>query len=126
MTDKRLTAIVADDDPYLREMLRLLLRSDHYEVVGEAPNGEVAVQLCKRLRPDVALVDINMPIKDGLAVLEELKTLELPVRVVMISAEATLDKVKLAIDKGATGFIVKPFRSGTVLDELRHCLQRAQ
>ena len=124
MPAKRLTAVIADDDQYLRELLRLLLRSDVYDVVGEASNGESATELCKRLLPDVTLLDINMPVKDGLAVLDELTTAKYPGKVVMMSAEATLDRVKLAIEKGAAGFIVKPFNSGTVLDELRLCLQK--
>jgi two-component system, chemotaxis family, chemotaxis protein CheY len=123
MPDRRLKIVIADDDAFLREMLRVLLRSDDYDVVGEAPNGEVALELCTRLRPDIALLDINMPVKDGLAVLDALKGSNSPSRVVMMSAEATLDKVKLAVEKGAAGFIVKPFTSGTVLEELRDRLK---
>ena len=124
MNNKRTSVVIADDDPYLRGLLRLLLRSDEYDVVGEAADGEAALELCKRLRPAVVLLDINMPSKDGLAVLDELNTTKYAGKVVMISAEATLDKVKLAVQKGAAGFIVKPFNSGTVLDELRICLQK--
>ena len=126
MAERRLTIVIADDDPYLREVLRLLLRGDEYDVVGEAANGEVALDICRRLRPDVALLDINMPIKDGLTVLDELKAGKSPSRVVMMSGEATLDKVQLAVAKGAAGFIVKPFKVGTLLDELRDRLRRPQ
>jgi two-component system chemotaxis response regulator CheY len=122
--EKRLSIVIADDDPFLREMLRLLLRTDVYDVIGEASNGAVAFDLCKKLRPDVALLDVNMPVKDGLAVLEELKALNSPSQVVMMSTEATLDRVKLAVAKGAQGFIVKPFTAGSVLNELRDRLQR--
>ena len=124
MREKRLTAVIADDDAYLREMLRLLLRSDIYDVVGEASNGDTAVELCKRLQPAVTLLDINMPGKDGLAVLDELNTAKYRGKIVIMSAEATLDRVKLAVEKGAAGFIVKPFNSGKVLDELQLCLQK--
>ncbi|MEO8628837.1 MAG: response regulator [Betaproteobacteria bacterium] len=126
MAERRLTIVIADDDPYLREVLRLLLRGDEYEVVGEAANGEVALDLCRTLRPDVALLDINMPIKDGLTVRDELKAGKNPSRVVMMSGEATVDKVQLALAKGAAGFIVKPFKVGTLLDELRDRLRRPQ
>lgn len=124
MSKRRLTAAIADDDPYLRELLRVLLRSDIFDVVGEASKGDAAVELCTRLRPVVTLLDINMPVKDGLAVLDDLKAAGYPGKVVMISAEATLDRIKLAIEKGAVGFIVKPFKPGKVLDELRLCLQK--
>jgi two-component system chemotaxis response regulator CheY len=80
VSEKRQTIVIADDDAFLREMLRLLLRSDDYEVIGEAANGAVAFDLCRKLRPDVALLDINMPVKDGLSVLEELKSLNCPSR----------------------------------------------
>ena len=124
MNDKRASVVIVDDDPYLRGLLRLLLRSDEYDVVGEAADGEAALELCNRLRPAVVLLDINMPNKDGLEVLDELNAIRFAGKVVLISAEATLDKVKLAVQKGAAGFIVKPFNSGTVLDELRICLQK--
>jgi two-component system chemotaxis response regulator CheY len=124
MNDKRTSVVIADDDSYMRGLLRLLLRSDKYDVVGEAANGEAALELCHRLRPAVVLLDINMPNKDGLEVLDELNAMRYAGKVVLISAEATLDKVKLSVQKGAAGFIVKPFNSGTVLDELRICLQR--
>src|SRR5690349_11042930 len=120
------TIVIADDDAFIRGMLRLLLRSGDYDVVGEAANGKVALDMCKRLRPDVALLDINMPVMDGLAVLQELSALSGRTKIVVVSGEATLDKVQLAMSKGAVGFIVKPFRTGTVLDELRTCLQRAE
>ena len=124
MNNKRTSVVIVDDDPYMRGVLRLLLRSDAYEVVGEAADGEAALELCSRLRPAVVLLDINMPNKDGLEVLDELNMAKYAGKVVLISAEATLDKVKLAVEKGAAGFIVKPFNSGTVLNELRICLQR--
>jgi two-component system chemotaxis response regulator CheY len=125
MNNKRTSVVIVDDDPYMRGVLRLMLRSDEYEVVGEAADGEAALGLCNRLRPSVVLLDSNMPNKDGLEVLDELKTAKYAGKVVLISGEATLHKVKLAVQKGAAGFIVKPFNSGTVLDELRICLQKA-
>ena len=124
MDDKRTSIIIADDDSYMRGLLRLLLRSDEYDVVGEAADGEAALDLCSRLHPAVILLDINMPDKDGLQVLDDLNAAKYGGKVVLISGEATLDKVKLAVQKGAAGFIVKPFNSGTVLDELRICLQK--
>ena len=124
MNNKRTSVLIADDDSYIRGVLRLLLRSDEYEVVGEAADGEAALELCSRLRPAVVLLDINMPNKDGLEVLDELNAAKYSGKVVLISADATLDKVQLSVQKGAAGFIVKPFNSGTVLDELRMCLQK--
>lgn len=124
MNNKRTSVLIADDDSYIRGVLRLLLRSDEYEVVGEAADGEAALELCSRLRPAVVLLDINMPNKDGLEVLDELNAAKYSGKVVLISADATLDKVQLSVQKRAAGFIVKPFNSGTVLDELRMCLQK--
>lgn len=124
MNNKRTSVVIADDDSYMRGLLRLLLRSDEYDVVGEAADGEAALDLCNRWRPALVLLDINMPNKDGLEVLDELNAVRYAGKVVLISGEATLDKVKLAVQKGAAGFIVKPFNSGTVLDELRICLQK--
>ena len=69
---KKPSAIVVDDDEMMLEMLKFILRSEHYPLVGEASNGQDAIALCARKKPGLVLLDINMPKMDGLQVLEEI------------------------------------------------------
>ena len=120
---KKTSAVVVDDDSMMREMLKLILRSDSYSVIGEASNGKDAISLCERLSPDLVLLDINMPKMDGLQALEEIRKVCPSAKVVMVSADATMDKVSEAVQKGAVGFVVKPLNSASVLDRISICLK---
>jgi two-component system chemotaxis response regulator CheY len=116
---------IADDDMMIRSLLRLILREDGYNVVGEAATGEGIVDNCKHARPEVLLLDINMPGADGLQVLEKIRVAQPEVKVIMISADATLERVTEALQKGASGFIVKPFNAAKVLDDISNALRKS-
>lgn len=120
---KKLSVVVVDDDSMMREMLKLIMRSDAYSVVGEAANGADAIALCARLQPGLVLLDINMPKMDGLQALEEVRKVSPSSIVVMVSAEATMDKVSEAVRKGAAGFVVKPLNAASVLDRVSVCIR---
>ena len=75
---------IADDDMMIRSLLRLILREDGYNVVGEAATGEGIVDDCKDTHPEVLLLDINMPGADGLQVLEKIRVAQPEVKVIMI------------------------------------------
>lgn len=120
---KTRTVVVVDDDGMMRQMLKLILQSENYRVVGEAANGEDAIALCARLSPDLVLLDINMPIMDGMQALEEIRNSIPAARVMMVSSEATLDRVGEAIKKGASGFVVKPIKAASVLDRIESCFK---
>jgi len=117
------SVLVVDDDSLMREMLKAILRSENYQVAGEASNGEGAIELCAKLKPDMMLLDINMPKMDGLQVLEAIRQTHPAVKVIMVSAEATMDKVTEAIGKGAAGFVVKPLNAARVLDSIGNCIK---
>ena len=117
------SVLVVDDDSMMREMLKLILRSEEYKIAGEASNGHDAVVLSVDLKPDLVLLDINMPKMDGLQALEEIRKANPEAMVMMVSAHATMDKVKEAIDKGAIGFIVKPLNPASVLDRIKRCIK---
>jgi two-component system chemotaxis response regulator CheY len=125
MEKNQYSLLIADDDTFIRETLRILLRDSEFNVIGEASHGDIAFDLCKSLRPRLVLLDINMPGKDGLAVLEQVQALKIHTQFIMISADATLDKVKRALALGALGFLVKPLKPGKVLDEIQKCFERA-
>jgi two-component system, chemotaxis family, chemotaxis protein CheY len=120
---KKATIVVVDDDSMMREMLKLMLRSESYSVIGEASNGEEAILLCERFRPGVVLLDINMPKMDGLQALEAIRQVSPATIVIMVSSDATMEKVSEAIKQGASGFVVKPFNSASVLDRVAKCIK---
>ncbi len=114
---------IADDSLFVRRMLRELLSSEtDINVVGEAKDGEEAVKLVKNLKPDVLLLDIIMPNKDGLSALEEIMQ-ENPIPVVVFSALTKKDANTTfeALEKGAIDFILKPggLPVPTSLEEVR-------
>jgi two-component system chemotaxis response regulator CheY len=118
MTKKRATVIIVDDNDIMRTMLRSILRSHSYDVIGEARNGVVAVDLAARLKPDIVCLDVVMPEKNGLEALGEIKAARPETSIVMITGNADPDTVQEAIINGAAGFIVKPFNAARVLDTL--------
>lgn len=122
LSPKNFSVLVVDDDSLMREMLKAILRSEEYQVLGEASNGEDALALCAGLKPKLVLLDINMPKMDGLRVLETIRQSQPEIKVIMVSAEATLDKVTEAIKKGAAGFVVKPLNPARVLDRIWECI----
>lgn len=117
------SVLVVDDDSMMREMLKLILLSDDYKVIGEASNGQDAIALCAMHKPGLVLLDINMPKMDGLQALEEIRKVSPATIVLMVSAESTMDKVREAIEKGASGFVVKPLNQVGVLDRVTMCLK---
>lgn len=120
---KKHTVLVVDDDNLMREMLKAILRSEEYVVVGEASNGEDAIALCAKLNPGLVLLDIHMPKMDGLQALEAIRQAQPGVKVIMVSSDATMDKVAAAVQKGAVGFVIKPFNAARVLDRVSECIK---
>jgi len=118
------SVLVVDDDHMMREMLKLILHTDDYPVVGEAANGKSAIALCASLKPGLVLLDIRMPEMDGLEALEEIRKVSPATTVIMVSAEATMDRVREAIQKGAAGFVVKPLNAASVLDKIEVCFRK--
>ena len=117
------TVVVVDDDSMMREMVKLVLRGESYSVIGEASNGHDAIALCEKLQPDLVLLDINMPIMDGLQALEGIRKVSMESIVIMVSADSTMGKVSDAIKNGAAGFIVKPLNAARVLGSVEMCLK---
>jgi two-component system chemotaxis response regulator CheY len=89
-----------------------------YEVVGYGTNGQEAIDLYNQLKPDVTLLDITMPIKDGLTALKEIKQLDLNAKVIMISAMAQDMVISQSIENGAIDFIEKPIHELKILKVL--------
>jgi DNA-binding NarL/FixJ family response regulator len=103
-----ITVLIADDHEVVREGLRLaLLRSPHIRVVGEAGDGETAVSLTERRRPDVVIMDLRMPQMDGIEATEEILTRVPEARVLVFTAYSERALLQRGLESGARGYILK-------------------
>jgi len=115
----RVKALIVDDAAIMRRMLRDLLCAVGFLIVGEAADGEAAVELFREHHPHLVTLDITMPKKDGLTVLKEIKVIDPSAKVVMVSAMGQRENVIEAIKNGAENFIVKPFNADKIYRVLR-------
>ncbi len=111
--------MIVDDAPFIREVLRHIFANTEIRVMGEAQDGEDAVTVVRKIRPDVVLMDIVMPRKSGLeAAVEILK--ELPrTRIVACSTVDQNSMVMRALEAGCCNYITKPFKADDVLKAVR-------
>ena len=114
--------LVVDDAAFMRKVLSDALGKAVHEVVGEAANGQEAVDRYRDLKPDLTTLDITMPEKDGLHALREILALDPTARVVMCSALGQESKVLESIKSGARDFVVKPFQPDRVLEAVAKAL----
>ena len=111
--------LIVDDAAFMRISIKNMLTKNGYEVVGEAENGAVGVEMYKSLSPDIVTMDITMPEMDGLQALKEIVKLDPKAKVVMVSAMGQEAMVRDAIVSGAKGFIVKPFKEDGIITALK-------
>ncbi len=103
------TLLVTDDSMIVREMIKDLAAEIGWQVVGEATNGQEAIQRFRELRPDVTTLDLVMPEFDGLHALAGIRAIDSEAKVLIISAIDQTAILKEAVRQGAADFIVKPF-----------------
>lgn len=112
-----LRILLADDHPLFRSGLRALLASDpRLNVVAEAENGEVALAEIQKHRPDVAVLDLEMPIKGGFEVVSEIQQKKIPVEVIVLTAYKSEEMLTKALDLGIKGFVLKDSAVAEILD----------
>jgi two-component system nitrate/nitrite response regulator NarL len=112
--------LVADDHAIFRDGLRKLLEvADDVQIVGEASNGVECVKMLAKLKPDILLLDLRMPEKDGLGVLEEVNFDSLPTRVIVLTAAEDDRDVVRAMRLGARGVVLKQSASDLLLKSIR-------
>jgi DNA-binding NarL/FixJ family response regulator len=100
--------LIADDHPVVRKGLRDAIEAGpNLKVVAEASDGEAALQYIETLRPQIAVLDIDMPKRDGLAVAREVLRRQLPVRLVLLTIHAEADIFNAAMDLGVQGYVLK-------------------
>jgi two-component system, NarL family, response regulator DegU len=115
--------VIADDHPLFRSAIRQTLEShSDFEVVGEAANGQEAVELCRRLRPELVLMDLRMPVMDGVAATNAIKC-EFPGTLVLVlTAVDESAGLSDSLEAGAEGYILKDAPAARITDAVRRVL----
>ena len=117
------TILIVDDNDLMRTLLRGILRSDAYQIIGEARNGIIALEFIAKSKPDIVFLDVMMPEMGGLEALQAIEAKHPEIIVIMITGNPSVENVKESIQGGAGGFIIKPFNSAKVLDTLVRAIQ---
>jgi DNA-binding NarL/FixJ family response regulator len=112
------TVVIVDDHPSFRSSARMLLESDGFVVVGEAATGEEGVDVALELRPDLVLLDVNLPDIDGFEVATRITADPQPPSVILTSSRDSTDFGPLVEKSGALGFVPKSELSGAALEDL--------
>ncbi|RCS54831.1 response regulator [Bremerella cremea] len=115
-------ALVCDDSMLMRKLVIDSLTEDGWTIVGEAQNGQEAVDMYKELKPDIVTMDIVMPEHDGIHGLTEIIACDPDAKVVMVSALNQTTLVAEAVRKGAQDFIVKPFLPEHLQETIRRLI----
>lgn len=106
--------LLCDDLMFMRMMLKKILLDHGHTVVGEAENGVEAVRLYRKHKPDLATMDITMPIMEGIKAVQEIRHEDPSANIIMVSAIGQKAIMIEAIQAGASGFLVKPFEPSQV------------
>jgi len=114
--------LIADDLEFIKLVLRDLVEKAGFRVVGEASNGEEAVEMFQDKRPDVVLMDITMPKMDGLTALKKILKIDPGANIIMCSALGQQTLIVQALQMGAKDFVVKPFRPERVINSIKKIL----
>jgi two-component system chemotaxis response regulator CheY len=113
--------LVDDNAQYIRFLKRNLL-AQNYEIAGEAENGEQAIQLFKSEKPDLTLLDFEMPNTNGSEVMEKILSLNPDARVIMVTGREDMATMKLCIDKGAAHYIRKDYPPETIFSVIQESM----
>ncbi|MEB3198342.1 MAG: response regulator [Candidatus Sericytochromatia bacterium] len=124
---KRLRILIADDESIIRLDMKEMLEERGHEVVGEAVDGRVAVELAAKLEPDLIVMDVKMPHMDGL---EAVKAINEPgkrrIPVIMVTAYSAPELVEQAVELGVFAYLVKPIKEADIMPTIEVAMSRAE
>jgi two-component system, response regulator PdtaR len=115
--------LIAEDEALIRLDLKEMLEEEGYDVVGEAGDGEQAVKLAEELKPDLVILDVKMPVLDGISAAERIVDQRIA-PVVMLTAFSQRELVERAVDAGAMAYLVKPFAKSDLLPTIEVAVSR--
>ncbi|WP_225878167.1 ANTAR domain-containing response regulator [Spongiactinospora rosea] len=115
--------VIAEDEALIRLDLKEMLEEDGYAVVGEAGDGETAVKLALELRPDLVILDVKMPVLDGISAAERIVS-ERVAPCLILTAFSQRDLVERARDAGAMAYLVKPFTKSDLVPAIEMAVSR--
>lgn len=118
--------VIADDEPITRMDLREILEAAGYNVVGEASDGFDAVELCRKHSPDLILMDIKMPLLDGLNAAKLIQAEQLADSIVLLTAYSGSEFIEKAKKVGAMGYIVKPVDEKSLIPTLEVAISKSK
>ena len=114
--------MITDDSDSIRMVLRDILDIGHHELVAEATNGFEAVEKFNETKPDLLLLDMAMPKKDGISALREILDTNPEAKIIMITASDNINTMKECINSGALAYLLKPFNFEDVLKTIANIL----
>jgi two-component system chemotaxis response regulator CheY len=122
---EKIRVLIIDDLPFMRTAIRAVLEEAGMEVAGEAENGREGVSLYMQCQPDIVLLDIVMPVMDGITALQKLIRQDPLARIIMCSALGEQELIVRAIQMGARDFIVKPFQPQRIVSAIRKAVKNS-
>ncbi len=117
------SVLIVDDSLFMRGILKKLL-SPQYNIVGEASDGAEAVKMYEELKPDVLTMDVVMPNMDGIQATSIISEKHEDAKIIICTSVGQEEKMKKAINAGAKGYVMKPFKAAKVLQEIESVLAR--
>lgn len=111
--------LIVDDSTTSRKILRGILEEDGHVIIGEATNGQIAIDKYKELNPDITTMDITMPVMDGLEALKAIMEYDSNAKIIMVTAAGQKTKMVDAVRYGAVEFLPKPFEAAQITEIIR-------
>lgn len=117
------TALIVDDEAHLRSYLKLILKQLGFERIHEASNGQEGIDQYKKWKPEFVLMDVNMPVKEGLEALKEIVEFDEDAVVVMASSVASRQAVETSVELGASYYLRKDMKKEEVVEAINHLIE---
>lgn len=122
MMSKKRKVLIAEDSGLTQKVTLYMLEKQGYEVVGQSMNGEDAVRDYEALKPDIVLMDLAMPKKDGISAIKDILVIDPNARIIAVSALYNPEMKENAMKAGAKDYIIKPFEILELLNAIEQCL----
>ena len=126
MANPALRIVIADDEPITRMDLKEFLEERGYSVLGETTDGFDAIEMCKKIKPDLVLMDIKMPLLDGLSAARILQQEQIGATIVLLTAYSEQEFIDSAKEIGVSGYLVKPIDEKSIIPCIELAVARSR